>query len=359
MLMERNRVFTIKEIAAFAGVAKSTVSEVINDNPKSRVSAKTFTKVKRIIDKYNYVPQISARTLATRRTFQIGFLVSTKATLGLSNAYFATIQSGVSDACKERGYQMVVSTYDLSDIKNFVMPKKLSQRSVDALIVAGSVSQEVLNELQSLPIPFIVIGGEYSEDILCLRSDTPLTYFKMVDHLIKHGHRFICCGSSDKISHSDLEKGISRIPEITAEELRISYKLFHGGNEYINGVKLAEDWLHTPTAQRFTAFLANEQVCCGFLAELVSNGIKCPDEISIMSCSDTYLCAWNSIPISAASSPLAEFGILATDLLIDLLGGKKDICAVKAALQKVYRPYDLIIRKTTGPAPKTIMTRAK
>ncbi len=352
MLMESNRVFTIKEIAAFAGVAKSTVSEVVNNNPKSRVSAKTFRKVKSIIDKYNYVPQISARTLATRRTFQIGFLVSTKATLGLSNAYFSTIESGASDACKERDYQMVVSTYDLSDIKNFVMPKKLSQRSVDALIIAGSVSQEVLNELQSLPIPFIVIGGEYSEDILCLRSNIQLTYFNIVDYLMKHGHRSICCGSSDKVSHHDLEKGMSHVPKITAKELRISYNLFHGGNEYINGVKLAEDWLCTPTAQRFTAFLSNGQTCCGFLAKLVNKGIKCPEEISIISCSDTYLCEWNSIPISAAASPLAEFGILAATSLIDLLEGKKDICTVKEALQKMYRPYDLIIRKTTGPAPK-------
>jgi LacI family transcriptional regulator, galactose operon repressor len=351
MQIEKHRIFTIKEIAEFAGVAKSTVSEVINNNSKSRVSAKTFAKVKRIIDKYNYVPQVSARALSTNRTFQIGFLVSTKVTLGLSNAYFATLQSGVNEACKKRGYQTLVSTYDLSEIKNFVMPKKLRQRSVDAVVMAGNVSQEVLEELRSLPIPFIVIGGEYSDEILCLKSDTQSTYVEIADYLIHLGHRSFCLGSSFEAAHHDFKEAMSRVRKVTSEKLSVTYERYYG-NEYINGMELAKRWIKSPASKRFTVLLSNDQACCGFLAELVRNDIKCPENISIMSCSDTYSCEWNSIPISAASTPLAEYGFLAAASLIDLLEGKKNISAVKQALNEEYRPNDLIIRETTGIVPK-------
>ena len=45
--LQPRKALTIKEIAQLAGVAKSTVSEVINNNSKSRVSVKTFEKVKK------------------------------------------------------------------------------------------------------------------------------------------------------------------------------------------------------------------------------------------------------------------------------------------------------------------------
>ena len=57
---------TISDIARLAGVAPSTVSEVVNNDPKSRVSRKTFDKVRKVIDKYNYVPSPQARALITK-----------------------------------------------------------------------------------------------------------------------------------------------------------------------------------------------------------------------------------------------------------------------------------------------------
>ena len=50
-MLEKEKNLTINDIAAMAGVAKSTVSEVINNNQKLRVSQKTFEKVRQIIEK--------------------------------------------------------------------------------------------------------------------------------------------------------------------------------------------------------------------------------------------------------------------------------------------------------------------
>ena len=53
---------TLKKIAGEAGVSIMTVSNVINGN-HSKVSAKTIQKVNEIIRKYNYSPNLNARSL--------------------------------------------------------------------------------------------------------------------------------------------------------------------------------------------------------------------------------------------------------------------------------------------------------
>jgi DNA-binding LacI/PurR family transcriptional regulator len=56
----------LEDIAQEAGVSRSTVSRVINNEPY--VSEKTRAKVKAIIEKQGYIPNQAARTLVTNRT---------------------------------------------------------------------------------------------------------------------------------------------------------------------------------------------------------------------------------------------------------------------------------------------------
>ena len=340
---------TIKDIALLAGVSKTAVSGVLNN--KSRVGPEKEKKILDIIKEYNYVPQVSARALSNRRTYQIGYLVSSKVTLGLANAYFATIEAGVNKACQEHGYQMVVSTYDLSTIKNFVMPKKLMQRSVDALVIAGNVNDNVLAKLKNLQIPYIVIGGKYDdEDVLCLRSDMGNTYLKMIDYFANLGHELVCFEDSNPFAAKDFMEASKNY---NFEGIKTIFKKFDAENDFKLGVKHAQYWMSLDKDKRYTAFIANDQICAGFLAELIKNGIKCPDEISIMACSGTTMCEWSPYPISASTSPLEEQGNIAATLLVELLEKKKNLNEVKEALHREYKHYELIIRSTTGKAPVT------
>src|SRR5215207_8124781 len=65
---------TIKEIAAVAGVSKSTVSRVLNDTPG--VSPKARELVQSAIEQTGYQPNRAARSLVTRATGSIGLVVS-------------------------------------------------------------------------------------------------------------------------------------------------------------------------------------------------------------------------------------------------------------------------------------------
>ena len=66
---------TLKDIAEKAGVSMMTVSNVINGK-HNRVSAKTIEKVNQIIKEYDYVPNLSARSLTNKTSKIIGIVVS-------------------------------------------------------------------------------------------------------------------------------------------------------------------------------------------------------------------------------------------------------------------------------------------
>lgn len=65
---------TIKEIALEAGVSAMTVSNVINHNFE-KVSEETRRRVKAVIDKYHYSPNMSARSLSARNSRIIALLL--------------------------------------------------------------------------------------------------------------------------------------------------------------------------------------------------------------------------------------------------------------------------------------------
>lgn len=64
---------TIREIAAIAGVSRSTVSLVLNNSPL--VKAETREKVLAVIQDTGYVPNSNARNLSWRATKCLGIVI--------------------------------------------------------------------------------------------------------------------------------------------------------------------------------------------------------------------------------------------------------------------------------------------
>ena len=64
---------TIYDIAREAGVSASTVSRVINN--KAGIKESTRKKVQKLLDEYNYTPDVAARGLVTQASKFIGILI--------------------------------------------------------------------------------------------------------------------------------------------------------------------------------------------------------------------------------------------------------------------------------------------
>jgi len=344
---------TIGDIARLAGVARSTVSEVVNNDPKSRVSRKTFEKVRRIIEEYDYIPSPSARALTTRKTRQLGFLVSATATLGLANSYFSLILAGIERACTERDYRCLVSRYDLSLVENFVTPPELRQRGIDGLIIAGILGDSS-EQLKSLGIPIGIVGLADDDAFFQLSADSVATFAHVLRYLAGEGHRKILLPCFGETEFRELSEAVERCNAGRKEPLIPVFSTeVVAGDEFEHGTELADQVFADSRCRGCTALLANDQISCGFMHRMRQRGLRIPDEFSVVSSCDTPFCRWNTIAISACGTAQAEHGYIMGCRMIDLLEEKMSLGEIRAELRKWYVPWPLTVRESSGKAPIT------
>ena len=92
---------TIKEVAKLAGVSFKTVARVVNNEPS--VTAERREAVRKAMAMLNYAPNVSARQLASKRSYLMALLFGGG---GLDN--FARAQMGAIRRCREAGYHLIV-----------------------------------------------------------------------------------------------------------------------------------------------------------------------------------------------------------------------------------------------------------
>ena len=98
---------TLEEIARIAGVSRSTVSRVINDEPNVRSA--TRERVWQIIRANDFSPNPAARALAGRRSRVIGLVIPQALNAIFADPYFPTLIQGSAAACDDRGYYLMLS----------------------------------------------------------------------------------------------------------------------------------------------------------------------------------------------------------------------------------------------------------
>ena len=118
---------SISEIAKKAGVAKSTVSRVINHHP--HVSDETRQKVMDLINELDYMPNQLARDLSRGKTQKIGVVIP-----HTHHPYFTHLINGLLDAAKASDYQLVMMPSDYNQELELSYLKQLKMEAIDALI---------------------------------------------------------------------------------------------------------------------------------------------------------------------------------------------------------------------------------
>lgn len=97
---------TIKDVAREAGVSVATVSYVINERDDKRISDKTRKKVLQVINLLGYVPNQSAKALATSKSDMIALYVSPDFSI-LKNAEQLHFINFFSSFLHEKNYSLI------------------------------------------------------------------------------------------------------------------------------------------------------------------------------------------------------------------------------------------------------------
>lgn len=346
---------TLKRIAKEVGVQESTVSRILNRKGGSiKFSAATVEQVMKAAERLGYQPNAAARALATKRTGYIGFILADNIQGGWGNQYFAGYLSGVERACRRYGYGLNICLYNLSNLESFVFPQSVGQRSVDGIILCGPTDIAVVEKFGEANIPAVSIGTNIiSPGVIPIISfDTVEGYWKVARHCARLGHRRMLMCSADNVATRFKTECFAERLRSEPETRHMTLDFFippHGLIDLNAAQPLMTHWLSLPCEKRPTVILGSDQLMAGLTRELHSRGIKCPEEVSLVSGTDTSICGLTNPALTAIHYNLEAIAESAVEMLVDYLDRQTPM-----PLQQTLKgEFDGVIieRESCGPCP--------
>lgn len=333
---------TIKDVAKRAEVSIATVSLVMSRN--ERISRETVLKVNRAIEDLNYHPSRSARGLVSRKTGNIGFILTEDHFLR-SEPFYTRIFLGAEFEARQNEYYILLTTVASDFRKGQRLPRFVLEKNVDGIIVAGKVSDDLLQCLEKYKIPIGFVDyypdGERFPAVLIDNLDGGM---QAADHLISLGHRKIAFVGAD-IAHPSISDRFQGY-KIAMERAGLKY----GPENYVvdenypareNGYRAAQK-LFAKSKGITAVFCCNDAMAIGVLQYLKDKNIAVPGDISLIGFDDVEADQTLDPPLSTISVPKLELGVEVMRLMYDILNKKN------RTSKKILVPVELIIRKSTA-----------
>ena len=335
---------TLEDIAKKAGVSRSTVSRVINDDPN--VSEKTRAYVWAVIEREGYVPDPMARAMVTRRTQVIGVVIPTALGAVFEDfAYFPTLLDGISKVTHARDYGMLLWVGQPSEDEELFQKRVLKNRLMDGIIITSSTTtnqRPLIDNLLRLQIPFVLTERPIHrvEQVSYVTIDNLQASQAIVNHLIRLGYKRIgtITGDMDNIDGQDRLKGY----EMALAQARLPYDKdlviegsFSRRSGYMGMIDLIKHGVDA-------VFAASDNTASGAFQAIIEAGLQIPDDVALVGFDDLPYASQMTPQLKTVRHPIQHKGATAADVLLDLIEGKAD------SPQHVLLPTQLVIRESCG-----------
>ncbi len=335
---------TIIDIARQAGVSIKTVSRVINR--EEGVGAETRARVQELVDKLGYRPNVSARSLSSRRNYLIGVIFMR---VGAYH-YVGEVQVGAMRACRRAGYHLVIEQVQPPETADGrqAFADVLRDARFDGVVLTPPTCDdpEVLAAIEAAGLPYVRIAPHkeferspyvFTDDRRAAREQT-LRLWDM-------GHRRIAFidGPADHGSAARRREGYVEALRERGVEPRPEW-IASGEFLSLSGFDAAEGLLRLPEPPT-AIFAANDEMAVGVLAAAVKHGLSVPRDLSVVGFDDSPAAesAWPRL--TTIHQPTAEMAEAAVEILIQSFGDERFRGRV-AARQLDYR---LVVRDSAGP----------
>ncbi|MCR5558363.1 MAG: LacI family transcriptional regulator [Butyrivibrio sp.] len=158
---------TIEDVAKALGISKTTVSRAISG--KGRVGSETREKVMEFIEKHNYRPNVSAKALASQRTYNIG-VVWPDDYSAVDLPFFQRCMIGMTEVTSGVGVDILISLIAGDDISG--LKRLVENRKVDGIILTRTLVEDIpAAYLKNSGLPFVVVGKSNDPEIISVDND--------------------------------------------------------------------------------------------------------------------------------------------------------------------------------------------
>ena len=305
----------MKDIARRAGVSVVTVSRVLNGKYPNKVSDETRRRVLQIVEELGYRPNISARALRERRTYQIALV-----TPSIDVSFIAEVVQGIQDVAMDLGYSCLVYVTKSQPALECRIFRAIAGKNVDGVIWLPGPTREKEVDRAARALPLVQILYKELDDVPAVLVDQVQGAYAATWHLLSLGHRRIGnLAGNDRHGRQRLAGYYKALEEagIAPEEgwVRFVPTSWDGARAEAQGL------LSLPN--RPTAVLCySDVVASGVLRSARENRIVVPDELSVIGFDDVDFSRYLDIPLTTVAQPKHELGELAITTLLRRIEGE-------------------------------------
>jgi len=302
---------TIADVAARAGVSKTTVSRVLNR--KGELDDATAARVRRVIDELGYVPSARAVGLARGRTRIVGILVPS-----LTWPWMGEVLQGVVDVVETEGYGLLLFTCNRGDESMRQFASQVSAKSFDGLLVIEPEGTlDYIAGLHARGLPVVLIDDRAHRPLFPSVATTNRSGGHAAGtHLLELGrrrplvitgpNRFGCTQERlDGFADAYASAGLPLDPALVVE----GDFTFDCGQQAVK--RMIEAGL------KFDAVFAhNDLSAAGAMQAAREAGRRVPEDVAVVGFDDLPLAATTEPPLTSVRQPLREMGEAAARMLL-------------------------------------------
>ncbi|WP_046175535.1 LacI family DNA-binding transcriptional regulator [Domibacillus indicus] len=328
---------TILDVAKRAGLSKTTVSRVINN--QAHVSEEKRALVLQAMKELDYHPNPAARRLRGQLTMTIGVVVP-----AVTDPFFASLIAAVEQTAYEKGYKTMICQSSGDKEKERLFLNLLKTKQADGMII-GALEND-WKDVQPFTKhgPIVLCNEDISEpSVPVIKFDQLSGTYTGIKHLIQQGHQKIgyCTGAlfaekgRDKDRNQGYQKAMAEAGlSINPAWIFVDRHTAEDGKQLLTHVMNMED---RPTA----VFTGSDDIAAGMITQANEQGVRVPEDLAIMGFGNQPVAQWITPALTTIQQPADGMGRKSTQVILELLHNNQ------AGMEPYELASDIIIRKST------------
>jgi LacI family sucrose operon transcriptional repressor len=323
---------SLYDVAKLAGVSKSTVSRVIND--EYGVKESTKAKVLAAVSECGYVVNQVAKDLKSQRTNLIGVIVPR-----VSSHATAQGVDGLTAIFEQAGKHVLLANTHLNHEKELEYIRIFNQKRVEGIVFyATHLDMSLVNMIKQSSVPVVLVGQDGSlYDIPSIVHDDFRVGYEAGKRLLDKGCRhigFIGVQRDDLAVDTLRSTGLSQA--LRTHDLQVLFHA-HGTFSIESGYQLTQNYLQQ-FPQTDGLFCATDRIAVGAIKAMRDAGIRAGDDVKVLGVGNDELALVSHPALSTFSYAFEKAGENAAKVLLERIEGRgKEMCKVVLTFQSIDR----------------------
>jgi LacI family transcriptional regulator len=312
------RNLTIDDVARAAGVARVTVSRVLNNGPNVRPD--TRSRVEKAVEALGYTVNLQARALASGAGRQIMLIHAHSPEREPNSYYDAGLELGALRACSSLGFDLVTrSVQPGGHLAARLLFSIVERERPTGIILSPPLSDdlELLLEAKRLGVRIVAIsaGEEARALVPSVGIDERAAGRAMGEHLVSLGHCRLGFVKGPADHRAAALRYVGFLDALQAGGIAGEPLSFTGDFTFKSGVEAAERLIgQQPEATALAC--ANDDMAAGAMLALHRAGIGIPDRMSVVGFDDTPMSEIIWPPLTTVRQPIKQLAEIAVHLLL-------------------------------------------